>query len=196
MQIETGKEDEFEEDDDADEPLPAETNGSVSDVSLVEEMRLVPKDPSVCILQISYSFIDVLVVVLLKFVCFYFMMVALLLLGNWCPLFDIPKGMLLYSSCSHRGFFVVSGGQRDLLECQMSLLIQIGVRLVFPMQWSAPCCSRYLSGTGRFLPRLAVSITEEHLNSIPCHDSGPPVSSAVRLRSIEPRCRSWYVHTF
>ncbi|KAG0596687.1 hypothetical protein M758_UG276200 [Ceratodon purpureus] len=47
-QIETGKEDdEFEEDDDAEEPLPAEINGSVSDLSLVEEMRLVPKDPSV-----------------------------------------------------------------------------------------------------------------------------------------------------
>lgn len=52
MQIETGREEnEFEEDDDAEEPLPAETNGSVSDLSLVEEMRLVPKDPSVCILQ-------------------------------------------------------------------------------------------------------------------------------------------------
>jgi hypothetical protein len=52
MQIETGKEDdEFEEDDDAEEPLPIETNGSVTDISRVEEMRLVPKDPSVCILQ-------------------------------------------------------------------------------------------------------------------------------------------------
>lgn len=56
MQIETGKEeDEFEEDDDADEPLPAETNGSVADLSLVDEMRLVPKDPSVRILQIFCS---------------------------------------------------------------------------------------------------------------------------------------------
>lgn len=54
MQIETGKEEnEFDEDDDAEESLPTETNGSVSDLSLVEEMRLVPKDPSVCILQIS-----------------------------------------------------------------------------------------------------------------------------------------------
>lgn len=53
LQIETGKEeDEYEEDDDAEEPLPAETNGSVTDVSLVDEMRLVPKDPSVCILHI------------------------------------------------------------------------------------------------------------------------------------------------
>lgn len=58
MQIETGKEDEFEEDDDAEEPLPAETNGSVSDVSLVEEMRLVPKDPSVCILQKKLMFLS------------------------------------------------------------------------------------------------------------------------------------------
>lgn len=56
MQIETGKEeDEFEEDDDADEPLPAETNGSVADLSVVDEMRLVPKDPSVRILQIFCS---------------------------------------------------------------------------------------------------------------------------------------------
>jgi nucleotide-sensitive chloride channel 1A len=47
-QIETGKEDdEYEEDDEAEEPLPTETNGSMSDLSVVDEMRLVPKDPSV-----------------------------------------------------------------------------------------------------------------------------------------------------
>ncbi|XP_024398124.1 chloride conductance regulatory protein ICln [Physcomitrium patens] len=48
-QIETGhEEDAFEEDaDDAEEPLPDGTNGSPNDLSLVTEMRLVPRDPSV-----------------------------------------------------------------------------------------------------------------------------------------------------
>ena len=45
-----------------------------------------------------------------------------------------------------------------------------------------------------FVYCLVVSNSEEHLNSISCHDSGSFVSSAMRLRSAEPRCRSWYVH--
>lgn len=62
MQIDNGREeDEFEEDDDAEESLPAESNGSVIDLSLITEMRLVPKDISVCILQCPAQFIVVIV---------------------------------------------------------------------------------------------------------------------------------------
>lgn len=61
-QIDNGREeDEFEEDDDAEESLPAESNGSVIDLSLITEMRLVPKDISVCILQCPAQFIVVIV---------------------------------------------------------------------------------------------------------------------------------------
>jgi hypothetical protein len=58
-QIENGNEteEEFEEDEDAQEPLEPEINGTPSDLSHVTEMRLVPKDSSVCILYLlMYTF--------------------------------------------------------------------------------------------------------------------------------------------
>ena len=58
-QIENGNEteEEFEEDEDAQEPLEPEINGTPSDLSHVTEMRLVPKDSSVRILYLlMYTF--------------------------------------------------------------------------------------------------------------------------------------------